>query len=271
MPPECRRCRALFPVMLQVEAVAASAAAASTRSRSRSSLRRRAFAALRELLTRDCRAARARPLHRRPALGRRGQRASCSRTCCALPDPPPLLTVACFRTEEIAVQAVSAGVSRRRRIAAVRTALSLEPMTEDEARDVIGVADSRRGAHRPPPSGSAGARSGRQSLPAGAAGATTPRGTTPRSDRTGDARRHAAAPPARARRTARGGSWRCWPSAAGRWRRKWSTRPAGLAGDERPLVAILRSAHLLRQQRLRRAHRDVSRSHARDAGRTAVA
>ena len=91
----------------------------------------------------------------------------------------------------------------------------------------------------------AGARGGRQSVPAGAAGALRRGARRQRQSRT---RRSptCCSTACRTRRMARGGSWRCSPSAARPMPPDVVYEAAGLAGDERPLVAILRSDHLLR-------------------------
>jgi eukaryotic-like serine/threonine-protein kinase len=123
-----------FPVMLQVEAVA-RAAHLGMENPEPSTQRRQAFSVLRELLTRiaqrhtlvlfidDLHWADADSMLLLEAVLRP-------------PDPPPVLMLACLRTEEIAskpfLQAFLHGGATRS-----RSALLLEPMTEDESLDAL--------------------------------------------------------------------------------------------------------------------------------------
>jgi tetratricopeptide (TPR) repeat protein len=134
VPPEAGCLARLFPAMLQVKAVA-RAARSEPEDPEPSAQRDLAFSALRELLTRiaerhalvlfidDLHWADADSLRLLEALLRP-------------PDPPPLLMLACLRTEEIAskpfLQTFLEGAG-----APSRTALLLGPMTETETWDVM--------------------------------------------------------------------------------------------------------------------------------------
>ena len=134
LPPEVGALARVFPVMLQVDAVA-RAARNETDDPEPSAQRRKAFSALRELLTR---------IAQRHALvlhvdDLHWADADSMRLLEALlrpPDTPPLLMLACLRTEELAskpfLQAFLEGAGTPS-----RTALLLEPMTEDETWDVM--------------------------------------------------------------------------------------------------------------------------------------
>jgi hypothetical protein len=120
-----------FPVMLRVEAVA-GAPRAEAEHREPAAQRRQAFSALREVLTRLA--------HRHPLVlfidDLHWADADSTRIIETLldpPHPPPLLLMACLRTEEIA----SKPFLQRLLNANACTPLALEPMTEDEACDVI--------------------------------------------------------------------------------------------------------------------------------------
>ena len=159
------------------------------------------------------------------------------------PDPPPLLMVACLRTEEIAakpfLQALLQAADRR-----FGTTVSLEPMTEDETREVVASLIPAEHANRRGGTARAAREAGGnpfllEQLAHYVAGTT----------RAAIGRRRwptCCSTACRARRMVRGGSSRCWRCAADRCRRRPVYEAAGLAGDERPLVAILRSDHLLR-------------------------
>lgn len=134
IPREIGALARAFPVMLRVEAVA-SAARSEVENPDPSAQRRLAFSALRELLgriaARDALVLYIDDLHWADSdstllLG----------DLLRPPGPPPLLMLACLRTEEIALkpffQALVDGAGAFR-----CTALRLEPMTDDEAREVI--------------------------------------------------------------------------------------------------------------------------------------
>jgi hypothetical protein len=134
VPPASGALARAFPVMLQVEAVARAAHLAMENPEP-SMQRRQAFSVLRELLTRiaqrhtlvlfidDLHWADADSMLLLEAVLRP-------------PDPPPVLMLACLRTEEIApkpfLQAFLNGGGTRS-----RTVLLLEPMTEDESLDAL--------------------------------------------------------------------------------------------------------------------------------------
>ena len=168
VPPDAGALARAFPVMQQVKAVARAPRAAMEHA-DPSAQRRLAFSALRELLTRIA--------QRHPLVlhidDLHWADADSMLVLDALlrpPDAPPLLLLACLRTEEIAakpfLQAFLQGEG-----SSSRTALSLDPMTPEETRDVMAALipaaahDQRGRAAR------AGARGGRQSLPGGAVGA----------------------------------------------------------------------------------------------------
>ena len=230
-----------FPVMLQVEAVA-RAARNEMEDPEPSAQRHLAFSALRELLTR---------IAQRHALvlhidDLHWADADSMRLLEALlrpPDPPPLLMLACLRTEEIAskpfLQAFLEGAGMPS-----RTALLLEPMTEDETRDVMASmfpAEARiTPAERLALSREAGGNPFLLEQLAHYAAVHDASGT--RSATLADMLQHRLQDsPDGARRFLEVLAVCGRPMAP-----QVVYEAAGLAGDERPLVAILRSDHLLR-------------------------
>jgi tetratricopeptide (TPR) repeat protein/predicted Ser/Thr protein kinase len=137
LPPDLAALSRLFPVMLQVEA------AASVRRREQENadplvLRQRAFTALRELL--------ARMAARRPLVvyiddlhWADADSAVLLEELLRPPQAPPILTVACFRTEEIASKPFLQALLERTASKA-DVALPLEPMTDDEGRALLALA-----------------------------------------------------------------------------------------------------------------------------------
>ena len=125
----------LFPVMLQVAAVA-TAPSLESEVPDPLVLRRRAFSALRELL--------ARIADRQPLVLCIDDLQWADADSVLLleellrpPQPPPFLMLACFRREEIAFKPFLQTLLERAGSDACM-ALPLEPMTEDEARELIG-------------------------------------------------------------------------------------------------------------------------------------
>lgn len=134
VPSDARALARLFPVMLQVDAIA------TTPLRQQEIAdplvqRRRAFSLLRELLTRM---AKRRPL----VLAIDDLHWADADSVLLLeellrpPEPPPLLLVACFRTEEVALKPFLQRLLDRAG-ANGYTALPIGPMTDDEARALI--------------------------------------------------------------------------------------------------------------------------------------
>src|SRR4030095_16646586 len=137
LPADLTALSRLFPVMLQVD-TAASARRREQQNTDPVVLRRRAFAALRELLTRM--AAR-QPLvvyiddlHWAPP-----DSAVLLEELLRPPQAPPILTVACFRTEEIASKPFLQALLERTG-STTGIALPLEPMTDNEARALLAFA-----------------------------------------------------------------------------------------------------------------------------------
>jgi eukaryotic-like serine/threonine-protein kinase len=143
LPPDLAALSRLFPVMLQVEATA------SVRPRQSETadplvLRQRAFAALRELLTRMA--------ARQPLVvyiddlhWADADSAVLLEELLRPPHAPPILTVACFRTEEIASKPFLQTLLERTG-SKTGIALRLESMTDDEARALLACALD---VHRP--------------------------------------------------------------------------------------------------------------------------
>jgi eukaryotic-like serine/threonine-protein kinase len=137
LPHDVAALSRLFPVMLQVEA------AASVRPREQQNadpvvLRQRAFAALRELLTRMA--------ARQPLVvyiddlhWADADSAVLLEELLRPPQAPPLLTIACFRTEEIASKPFLQTLLERTG-SKTGIALPLEPMGDDEARSLLACA-----------------------------------------------------------------------------------------------------------------------------------
>ena len=160
------------------------------------------------------------------------------------PGSPPLLTLLCFRSEETAAKPFLQALLERSGTEGCVT-LSLGPMEDEEAHELIESLI---------PSESAVSRADRLRIAREAGGnpfcleqlaryvARRRRRDriNRRRSRTCSARGCARCP----RR--RGTSSTRWPFAGVRWRRNWSHEACGLSGDERPLVASLRSAHFLR-------------------------
>ena len=132
----CSALTRVFPVLLQVDAVAAPAA---TRNPKPS-------------IPFVSGVKRSRPWRRCFAGSRAGGRSSsgsmtfsgpmltawcCSRSCSAPPSPPAMLTLLCFRSEEMAAKPFLQSLLDRAR-PREWSALSLDPMTEDEAQTFIG-------------------------------------------------------------------------------------------------------------------------------------
>ena len=124
----------LFPVMLQVKSVA-SAYRRDRQDAEPFMLRLRAFAALRELLTRLA--------ARQPLIVYIDDLHWADADSAVLleelfrpPQAPPILTVACFRTEEIAAKPFLRTLLERTGSKAA-VALPLDPMTDDEARALL--------------------------------------------------------------------------------------------------------------------------------------
>ena len=241
VPPEAGALARVFPVMLQVEAVARAARPEVGGS---GAIRQRhlAFSALRELLTRIAQrhtlVLHIDDLHWADADSMRSLEA-----LLRPPDPPPLLMVACLRTEEIAskpfLQAFLDGAGTPS-----RTALLLEPMTEDETRDVMASmipAEARiTPAERLALAREAGGNPFLLEQLAHYAAAHEPGGD--RRATLADMlqhRLHDSPDGARRFLDVLAVCGRPMPP-------ELVYEAAGLAGDERPLVAILRSDHLLR-------------------------
>ena len=241
LPPEAGALARVFPVMRQVEAVA-RAARNELEDLEPSAQRLLAFSALRELLTRIAQR-HTLVLHIDDLHWADADSVRLLEALLRPPDPPPLLMVACLRTEEIAskpfLQAFLEGTGTPS-----RTALLLEPMTEDETWDVMASmfpAEARLApAERLALSREAGGNPfllEQLALYAAGHDASGTRSTT-----LADMLQH---------------RLQDAPDGARRFLEVLAVcgRPmaphvvyeaAGLAGDERPLVAILRSDHLLR-------------------------
>jgi hypothetical protein len=241
VPTEAGALARVFPAMLQVAAVA-RAARNEPEDPEPSTQRHQAFSALRELLTR---------IARRHALvlyvdDLHWADADSMRVLEALlrpPDPPPLLMLACLRTEEIAAKpflraflGVAATPSR--------TALLLEPMTEAETWDVMASMLPAEGrvtpAERLALSREAGGSPFLLEQLAHYAAVHDAGGA--RSATLADMLQHRL-------QESSDGAQRFLEVLAvcGRpMAPQVVYQAAGLAGDERPLVAILRSDHLLR-------------------------
>ena len=241
LPSEAGVLVRVFPTLLQVAAIADSERGDSD-DPSPSAQRHLAFQALREILTR---------IAQRRALvlyvdDLHWADADSIRLLEALvrpPEPPPLLLLACLRTEEIAskpfLQAFLAGAD-----VPLRASLLLEPLMEDETRDVMAAMV---------PHWAKITEAERLALTREAAGnpflleqlaqhATRQDASDTRSATLGDMLRHRLeTAPAGARRFLEmlAVSGKPMPPHV-------IYRAAGLTGDERQLVAILRSDHLLR-------------------------
>jgi eukaryotic-like serine/threonine-protein kinase len=134
IPPDVAALTRVFPVMLQVDAIAKMRAARDRESADPLSLRRRAFAALRELLDRLAR--------RHPLVICIDDLQWADADSIVLleellrPPGPPMFTVLCFRSEETATKAFLQAFLARGGQGAW-SAVSLEPMTEAEAQTLI--------------------------------------------------------------------------------------------------------------------------------------
>ena len=137
LPPGLAALSRLFPVMLRVEA-AASVRPNEYENADPFVLRQRAFTALRELLTRMA-ARQSVVVHIDDLHWADADSAVLLEELLRPPQAPPILTIACFRTEEIASKPFLQTLLERTR-SRVAVALLLEPMTDDEARAVLACA-----------------------------------------------------------------------------------------------------------------------------------
>jgi len=135
LPSEVAALSRLFPVMLQVKSVAAAAYQPQGQNGPPLILRQRAFAALRQLL--------ARLAARQPLLvwiddlhWADADSAALLEDLLRPPQAPPILTVACFRSEEIADKPFLRTLLERQGSNAA-TALPLGPMDADEAQMLL--------------------------------------------------------------------------------------------------------------------------------------
>ena len=266
VPPEAGALARAFPVMRQVEAVARAARDETSGSGAIRAAPSGVLGAARAPDT-DGTAARARAAHRRPALGRRGQHARArSPVAPTRPAAPPdggLPADGRDRTKPFLQAFLQGGGTPS------RTALLLEPMTEDETRDVMASlipAEARlTAAERLALSREAGGNPFLLEQLAHYAAGHDARGS--RSATLADMLQHrlhglagwSAAVPGGARRLRQ-------TDAAARGLRGSRTRGRRTAARRHPPFGPSPAT-----QRLRLAHRDVSRPPARDAGRTAVA
>ncbi|HEY0077768.1 MAG TPA: protein kinase [Pyrinomonadaceae bacterium] len=132
LPKDVRALARLFPVMLQVKAVSRSAER-EQETPDLLTLRRRAFAALRELLTRLAR--------RQPMIIYIDDLQWADADGTALlgellrpPDSPPLLLIASFRSEEIEAKPFLRSLLERAADGEASLALSVAPLSDEEAR-----------------------------------------------------------------------------------------------------------------------------------------
>jgi eukaryotic-like serine/threonine-protein kinase len=137
LPPDVAALSRVFPVMLQVEAVASAGRREQTNT-DPLVLRQRAFAALRELLTRMA--------ARQPLVvyiddlhWADADSAVLLEELLRPPHAPPILTIACLRTEELASKPFLQTLLKRTGSKA-GIGPPLEPMTEDEARALLAFA-----------------------------------------------------------------------------------------------------------------------------------
>jgi hypothetical protein len=242
VPSEAGALARVFPAMLQVGAIAHGARNDPNDDPAPSAQRHLAFSALREILTRIAQrhtlVLHIEDLHWADADSMRLLEA-----LLRPPDPPPLLLLACLRTEEIAskpfLQAFLAGAPTPS-----RTTLLLEPMTEDETRDVVATML---------PAGMRVTAAERLALSHEAAGNPFLLEQLVQHAARGDARGTRSA----TLRDMLRHRLESAPAGARRFLEVLAVcgRPmsphviheaAGLAGDERPLVAILRADRLLR-------------------------
>ena len=167
VPRDVRALSRLFPVMLQVEAIAA-APRPEPEAPDPLVLRHRAFSSLRELLTRTA-------VHHPLVLYIDDLHWSDADSVVLLegllrpPQPSPLLVLTCFRTEEVASKPFLQAFLERTGSDSGMTLL-LEPMTEDEALGVDRLADSGRLAREPGPEARDCARRGWPPVSRGATG-----------------------------------------------------------------------------------------------------
>ena len=148
MPHDLPAVTRVFPVLLQVDAIADVRGDQELASADPLVLRRRAFEALRELLGR---------LANRQSLviciddlqWADADSAVLLEELLRPPSPPAMLTLLCFRSEETAAKPFLRSLLERSG-RDVWSSIALGPMTDDEAHTLIGVLlPSRLGAHEP--------------------------------------------------------------------------------------------------------------------------
>ena len=253
--------------MLQVEAVRAAPRARSENPEPFAQ-RRLAFSALRELLTRIAQR-HALVLHIDDLHWADADSLRLLEALLRPPDPPPLLMLACLRTEEIAskpfLQAFLQGGGTPSRTALLARADDGGRDARDVMASLIPAGARITAAERLELSREAGGNPFLLEQLAHYAVVHDARGNRER-----DARRHAAAPPAGL------AGWSAAVPGGARRLRQTDAAAGGLRGRRTRGRRTSARRHppfgpSPATQRLRLAHRDVSRPHARDAGRTAVA
>ena len=140
MPRDVGALARLFPVLRRVPALDASSGPRGRAARIRSRLRRRAFAALRELLAR---LGARQPLvaaHRRPAVGRRRQRAVLDRYAGHRAAPAKLLLLATYRDEDSAASPLLGALDHAAPLIGDRLErLAVAPLDREQAARLVGA------------------------------------------------------------------------------------------------------------------------------------